>query len=56
LLFHPEGSHGLCPHFYNSAFTHDFLATDNVFHCISQRMALSIPKRFKMGYMETRKR
>ncbi|CRL05724.1 CLUMA_CG018754, isoform A, partial [Clunio marinus] len=51
----PRGSHGLCPHFYNSAFSHDFYATENIFGCVSRRIATNIPESFKMGYTETRK-
>lgn len=50
------GSHGLCPHFYNSAFTNDFYATDSFSRCGSRRLARNVPALFKMGYMETRKR
>lgn len=53
--FFPRGSHGLCPRFYNSAFTHDFYATQNIYRCPTRRFAVNVPKNFKMGYMETRK-
>lgn len=52
----PSGSHGLCPHFYNAAFTHDFYATKNILRCTSRRLVEKFPDFFKMGYMETRKR
>ncbi|CAG9808811.1 unnamed protein product [Chironomus riparius] len=51
----PRGSHGLCPKFYNSAFTNNFYATENMYRCPSRRVAVNVPKNFKMGYMETRK-
>lgn len=50
------GSHGLCPKFYNSAFTNNFYATENIYRCPSRRVAVNVPKTFKMGYMETRKK
>ena len=52
----PKGNHGLCPHFYNSAFEHDFFAIENIYNCRSLRTAQNIPPYFKMGYMETRKK
>lgn len=54
-LWNSTGSHGLCPYFYNAAFTHNFYATDNVYRCPSRRIANNLPSHFKMGYMETRK-
>jgi hypothetical protein len=50
----PKGNHGLCPYFYNSAFEHDFMATDNFYNCFASEIA-TYPTYFKMGYMETRK-
>ncbi|CAO1409365.1 unnamed protein product [Diamesa serratosioi] len=51
----PKGNHGLCPHFYNSAFENNFFAIENIYNCRSLRTAQNIPPYFKMGYMETRK-
>lgn len=48
-------SHGLCPYFYNLAFTKDFYAVPNVFNCTSKREVKVMPEKFKMGYMENRK-
>lgn len=50
----PLGSHGLCPHFYNSAFAHNFTA-NNLYKCASERLAKNIPDNFTMGYMKTPK-
>lgn len=50
------GNHGLCPYFYNSAFTNDFYATENIYECSSRRTATNYPEFFKMGYLERRKR
>lgn len=52
----PKGSHGLCPYFYNSAFTHNFYAIPKPKECSSRRFATSWPENFKMGYSETRKK
>ncbi|XP_062560039.1 pancreatic triacylglycerol lipase-like [Armigeres subalbatus] len=46
----PKGPHGLCPHFYNSAFTHRFLAVPKPNNCYSNRYALRWPLGFRMGY------
>ena len=46
--------HGLCPHFYNSAFKNDFIAK-NQYNCDSTSPANNLPENFKMGYMETRR-
>lgn len=51
----PMLSHSLCPYFYNAAFKHDFVA-NNVHKCSSKRMITNLPKKFKMGFMETRRR
>lgn len=48
-------SHSLCPVFYNSAFTNDFLA-DTKQNCRSNRIAKNLPKGFKMGCMESRRK
>lgn len=50
----PMDSHGLCPFFYNSAFTHNFYASQNVYNCIAPDIA-EYPENFRMGYMEQRK-
>lgn len=46
----PFRSHGLCPYFYNSAFTNTFAPTLN-HNCSSKRAASNIPKNLIMGYM-----
>lgn len=53
----PPSNHGLCPIFYNSAFTNNFYAAEqNPNQCIaSYKPAQNVPKYFKMGYQETRK-
>jgi Lipase len=52
----PMGSHGLCPYFYNSAFTNAFEAIPRPDFCpVLPNTAASWPAGFKMGYMETRK-
>lgn len=50
----PFGSHGLCPHFYNSAFEHDFCAVEKPLVCLSNRVVYDVPNRYRMGYMENR--
>lgn len=55
-MAYPKGSHGLCPYFYNAAFTHDFVAWKNIYGCYSTRAVTEYPELFKMGYIETRKR
>lgn len=52
----PKGSHGLCPYFYTAAFNHDFIAWKNIYGCFTTREAVDYPSRFKMGYMERRKK
>lgn len=51
----PMGSHGLCPYFYLSAFTNDFVAVKKPQECGARSMARNWPQGFKMGYMEQRK-
>lgn len=46
----PIGSHGLCPYFYNLAFTYNFTYS-NSFGCSSWRMVQNPPKNVKMGYL-----
>jgi hypothetical protein len=48
-------SHGLCPHFYTSAFENDFVDDNSVYKCGSERKSKKKIDRFKMGYMESRK-
>lgn len=47
---YPLGSHGLCPHIYNMAFTTDFVPT-NTYNCGSNRLAKNLTNSVKMGYM-----
>lgn len=49
----PLGNHGLCPYFYNAAFTQNFTA-NNVYNCTSKRPAINIPENFTMGYRTNR--
>ncbi|XP_055372653.1 uncharacterized protein LOC129606374 [Condylostylus longicornis] len=51
----PYGSHGLCPYYYNLAFSYDFMARKKPNSCISLNPARYWPEKFKMGYMEERK-
>ncbi|XP_058822932.1 pancreatic triacylglycerol lipase-like [Topomyia yanbarensis] len=46
----PKGSHGLCPFFYNSAFTHNFYAVPMPKGCTSSRYTGCWPRGYKMGY------
>lgn len=46
----PLGNHGLCPYFYNAAFTNKFKA-NNFYNCTSKRPALDIPEELRMGYL-----
>ncbi|XP_055603070.1 pancreatic triacylglycerol lipase-like [Uranotaenia lowii] len=46
----PMGSHDLCPHFYNSAFEHDFLPIPKPKKCQSFREVEEWPEGFRMGY------
>ncbi|KXJ72242.1 hypothetical protein RP20_CCG018528 [Aedes albopictus] len=46
----PKGSHGLCVHFYNSAFSHHFYAVPKPKNCKSNRFAATWPVGFRMGY------
>lgn len=45
----PLGHHGLCPYFYNSAFTSDFVS-NNYYGSTSTRLATNITSDVKMGY------
>lgn len=47
---YPVGSHGLCPYFYNLAFTHDFV-NNNFHNCVSDRPIKDPPNNVKMGYL-----
>ncbi|KAL9704866.1 hypothetical protein quinque_008384 [Culex quinquefasciatus] len=52
----PFGSHGLCPIFYNLAFTVDFLAESKPSECNLLRDPFAAyPIGYKMGYTENRK-
>lgn len=50
----PCGNHGLCPYFYNAAFSNNF-TQNNFYLCPARRPILNLPEDFKMGYMEKRK-
>lgn len=45
---YPLGNHGLCPYFYNLAFTNDFVP-NNFYKCNSNQMAKNITSNVKMG-------
>jgi len=45
----PLASHGLCPYFYNLAFTYDY-TFNNYYGCSSPRMVKNPPSNVKMGY------
>jgi len=47
---YPNGSHGLCPYLYDSAFTRNF-AVNNRYNCSSNRMVKNPSKNVKMGYL-----
>lgn len=47
---YPVGSHGLCPYFYNLAFTHDFVS-NNYYDCYSSREIINPPSNVKMGFL-----
>ncbi|XP_055692306.1 uncharacterized protein LOC129795246 [Lutzomyia longipalpis] len=51
----PKGSHGLCPYFYLSAFSNDFLAVPKPMGCMARKPARYWPEGFRMGYREPRK-
>jgi hypothetical protein len=46
---YPMGHHGLCPYFYNSAFTNNF-TEHNYYGCTSPRLLTNLPDNVKMGY------
>lgn len=46
---YPLGSHGLCPYFYNLAFTNEYVP-NNAYGCLSTRLA-SVTSDVRMGYM-----
>lgn len=49
---YPLGSHGLCPYFYNSAFSNQFVAIPKPAHCsTSQRLPPKISDGMAMGYV-----
>ncbi|XP_055603067.1 uncharacterized protein LOC129751538 [Uranotaenia lowii] len=47
---YPKGSHGLCPHFYNSAFERSFVPVKKPSDCESSRPVLEWPVGLRMGY------
>ncbi|XP_058826876.1 pancreatic lipase-related protein 2-like [Topomyia yanbarensis] len=47
---YPKGSHGLCPYFYNSAFSNEFRAIRKPNECFSFRAVRKWPPGFRMGY------
>lgn len=47
----PNGSHGLCPYFYNLAFRHPFYAVPKPRKCRAKNEASRWPKKFRMGYL-----
>lgn len=53
----PVGSHILCPHMYNSAFTHVFQTEDIPLLCVATLLnaATNEPEDYRMGYKERRK-
>lgn len=51
----PNGHHGLCPHFYNSAFTNKFVAVPKKTTCYQRtlpRDAISYSPNMRMGYWQ----
>ncbi|CAO1409946.1 unnamed protein product [Diamesa hyperborea] len=56
-LAFPNGSHGLCNNYYNSAFENDFIE-NNYYNCIPTKLPLvvtQLPDNFTMGYREERR-
>lgn len=53
--YEPINSHSLCPYFYISAFENNFFY-DAKYPCPTLRKPQNVPKNFKMGYMEDRKK
>lgn len=51
----PKANHSLCNEFYINAFENDFLA-DNHYNCARVLKTESLPPKFKMGYMEMRRK
>jgi hypothetical protein len=49
---YPLGSHGLCPFFYNFAFTNDFVP-NNYYGCLSSRELKNPFETVRMGYRAT---
>ena len=54
-LSFPNGSHGLCNHYYNSAFENVFIS-NNYYKCVAEQLASQLPDNFTMGYMEQRRK
>lgn len=48
----PFGNHGLCPYFYNSAFSHKF-TPNNLYNCTSIRSSMDVPDDLRFGYLNT---
>lgn len=46
----PIASHGLCPYFYNLAFSYNY-SSNNYYGCSSNRMIKDPPSNVKMGYL-----
>lgn len=54
-LAYPNGSHGLCNNYYNSAFENDF-TENNYYKCAPTKLVTHLPDNFTMGYMEKRRK
>lgn len=54
-LAYPNGSHGLCNYYYNSAFENDFLE-NNFYKCAPTKLVSQLPDNFTMGYLEQRRK
>lgn len=53
---YPNGHHGLCPQFFNSAFSNKFMAVPKKLTCnqrLTPRDATVIPPNMRMGYWQT---
>ena len=54
-LAYPNGSHGLCNKYYNSAFENDFLE-NNYYNCLPTKLEAQLPDNYTMGYLEERRK
>lgn len=56
-LPYPNGAHGLCNKYYNSAFTNNF-KENNYYKCTPTKVQqqMQLPANFSMGYMEQRRK